>query len=83
MESKKETVTLNLNTYKEMEKELQVLREQVKQKTIYKEVLPPVYKKRTRNLTTFRCESMSRICCNVCIIWSICLFNLVLTQSHT
>lgn len=43
MEIKNETVTLSLDTYKEMEKEIETLREQVKQKTIYKEVLPPIY----------------------------------------
>lgn len=43
MEIKNETVTLSLATYKEMEKEIETLRKQVKQKTIIKEVLPRIY----------------------------------------
>jgi hypothetical protein len=38
-----ETVTLSIETYEEMKAEIKSLRQQVQEKTIYKEVLPPVY----------------------------------------
>jgi hypothetical protein len=38
-----ETVTLSIETYEEMKAEIKNLRQQVEEKTIYKEVLPPVY----------------------------------------
>jgi len=43
MEIKQETVTLSLDTYKEMERELKTLRERVQQKTIYRDTIPPIY----------------------------------------
>ena len=44
MEIKQETVTLSLHTYKKMEQELKTLREQVQQKTIYRDPgLSPIY----------------------------------------
>ncbi len=38
-----ETVTLSIETYEEMKAEIKSLRQQVQEKTIYKEVLPPIY----------------------------------------
>ena len=38
-----ETVTLSIETYEEMKVEIKSLRQQVKEKTIIKEVLPPIY----------------------------------------
>ncbi len=38
-----ETVTLSIETYEEMKAEIKSLRKQVEEKTIYKEVIPPVY----------------------------------------
>ena len=38
-----ETVTLSIETYEEMKVEIKNLRQQVKEKTIIKEVLPPIY----------------------------------------
>ena len=43
MEIKNETVTLSLETYEEMKKELKDLREQVKEKTIVKYYHHPIY----------------------------------------
>jgi hypothetical protein len=43
MEIKQETVTISLDTYKEMERELKTLRKQVQQKTIYRDAIPPIY----------------------------------------
>ena len=43
MKIKQETVTLSLDTYKEMEQELKTLRKQVQQKTIYRDAIPPIY----------------------------------------
>ena len=43
MEIKHDTVTIGLETYKEMEAEIKSLRIQVQQKTIYKNILPPIY----------------------------------------
>jgi|TARA_B110000977_G_scaffold181695_1_gene242630 hypothetical protein len=44
MEIKQETVTLSLDTYKGMERELKTLRMQVQQKTIYRDPgLSPIY----------------------------------------
>lgn len=38
-----ETVTLSIETYEEMKAEIRILRQQVQEKTIYKEVLHPIY----------------------------------------
>lgn len=38
-----ETVTIKLETYNEMKYELERLRKEVREKTIVKEVLPPIY----------------------------------------
>jgi len=43
METKQDTVTISLETYKKMEAEIKSLRIQVQQKTIYKNILPPIY----------------------------------------
>ena len=43
MEIKNETVTLSLETYEEMKKELNDLREQVKEKTIVRYYYHPIY----------------------------------------
>lgn len=43
MKNKQDTVTISLETYKQMEDEIKSLRVQVKRKTIYKNVIPPVY----------------------------------------
>lgn len=39
----KAKITLSLEEYKAMEEELKSLRRQVKQKTIYVKILPPIY----------------------------------------
>lgn len=38
-----ETVTLSIETYEEMKTEIKSLRQQIQEKTIYKDVLPPIY----------------------------------------
>lgn len=43
MEIKNETVTLSLQTYEDMKQEIKTLKEQVKEKTIVKNQLHPVY----------------------------------------
>lgn len=39
----KDTVTLSIEKYEEMKNEIETLRKQVQEKTIYKYIIPPVY----------------------------------------
>lgn len=43
MEIKHNTVTIDLETYKQMDEEIKSLRKQVQEKTIYRDVIPPIY----------------------------------------